>query len=181
MTGRTVGIKVRHHDFTTVTRAITRDQPTDDPRLVAQLARRLLTEIDTSGGIRLLGVGVSTLAGFAQDDLFSTLAEEFWSVPVPAGPLTAEEEGEVHNPVAAHPSAEPAASPGAVVVSSGAPAWRPGQDVWHDEHGAGWVWGSGLGRVTVRFEGPNTTPGPVRTFAADDPSLRPADPPDWTY
>ena len=54
--------------------------------------------------------------------------------------------------------------------------WWPGQDVRHDELGAGWVWGRGLGRVTVRFEGPRTAPGPVRTLAADDPLLQPADP-----
>jgi DNA polymerase-4 len=59
-------------------------------------------------------------------------------------------------------------------------AWYPGQDVVHPELGAGWVWGSGLNRVTVRFEGPRTAPGPVRTLAADDPALHPADPPDWT-
>ena len=47
------------------------------------------------------------------------------------------------------------------------------------ELGAGWVWGSGLNRVTVRFEGPRTPPGPVRTLAADDPALQPTDPPDW--
>ena len=57
--------------------------------------------------------------------------------------------------------------------------WWPGQDVRHDELGPGWVWGRGLGRVTVRFEGPLTAPGPVRTLAADDPLLQPADPPDW--
>src|SRR3712207_8661780 len=44
---------------------------------------------------------------------------------------------------------------------------------------AGWVWGSGLNRVTVRFEGPLTPPGPVRTLAADDPALHPAEPPEW--
>jgi DNA polymerase IV len=57
--------------------------------------------------------------------------------------------------------------------------WWPGQDVRHDQLGSGWVWGRGLGRVTVRFEGPRTPPGPVRTLAADDPALHPADPPDW--
>ena len=54
-----------------------------------------------------------------------------------------------------------------------------GRHLEHDQHGRGWVWGSGLGRVTVRFEGPTTAPGPVRTLAADDPALQPADPPDW--
>jgi DNA polymerase-4 len=48
--------------------------------------------------------------------------------------------------------------------------------VTHDEHGRGWVWGSGLGRVTVRFETRDTPPGPVRTFSVDDPALHPVDP-----
>jgi DNA polymerase-4 len=49
--------------------------------------------------------------------------------------------------------------------------WPPGADVEHDDHGRGWVWGAGLGRVTVRFETAGTPPGPVRTFAVDDPAL----------
>ena len=57
--------------------------------------------------------------------------------------------------------------------------WWPGQDVRHDEYGHGWVWGRGLGRVTVRFEGPLTAPGPVRTLISDDPALHAAEPPDW--
>jgi len=48
----------------------------------------------------------------------------------------------------------------------------PGLDVEHDEHGPGWVWGSGLGRVTVRFETRHTAPGPVSTFSTEDPALR---------
>jgi DNA polymerase-4 len=38
------------------------------------------------------------------------------------------------------------------------------------------VQGSGLGRVTVRFERPGSPPGRVRTFAQDDPLLRRSDP-----
>jgi DNA polymerase-4 len=52
-----------------------------------------------------------------------------------------------------------------------APRWVAGADVEHDVHGRGWVWGSGRGHVTVRFETRNTPPGPVRTFAIDDPAL----------
>jgi DNA polymerase-4 len=51
--------------------------------------------------------------------------------------------------------------------------WRPGMDVEHVAHGPGWVWGSGLGRVTVRFETADSEPGPVHTFADDDVRLRP--------
>jgi DNA polymerase IV len=43
--------------------------------------------------------------------------------------------------------------------------------------GAGWVWGSGKGVVTVRFETAATGPGPVRSYAVDDPALSVADRP----
>ncbi|UQU61750.1 DNA polymerase IV [Couchioplanes caeruleus] len=160
LSARTVTVKIRHYDFTTITRSLTRAQPTDDPRLVAQLAHRLLAEVDTSAGIRLLGVGVTTLADFVQDDLFTTAPPAgLGAEQPPDGPGTGGE------------------APAAPAVTGG---WRPGQDVRHDAYGPGWVWGSGLGRVSVRFEGPTTAPGPVRTFATDDPALHPADPPDWT-
>ncbi|MGB3828660.1 MAG: DNA polymerase IV [Ornithinimicrobium sp.] len=59
------------------------------------------------------------------------------------------------------------------------PQWATGADVIHTEHGPGWVWGSGAGVVTVRFEGPRTQRGPVRSFRADDPQLAASEPPDW--
>src|SRR5215213_1768139 len=71
LSGRTVTIKVRLHDFTTHTRSTTLPAPTDNTRMVARLARTLLTEVDTSGGVRLLGVGVSGLADCIQEDRFS--------------------------------------------------------------------------------------------------------------
>lgn len=170
LSARTVTIKVRHHDFTTITRSATRAQPTDDPRLVAQFARTLLAEIDTSAGIRLLGVGATTLADFVQDDLFGST--------VTATPDTFATSGAHHRP-ADHEEGSPPTAPGRPTPPA-ATDWRPGQDVRHDNHGSGWVWGSGRGVVTVRFEGPSTPPGPVRTFAVDDPALHPSDPPDWT-
>ena len=51
--------------------------------------------------------------------------------------------------------------------------WMPGQDLTHAAHGDGWVWGSGRGLVTVRFETRDTAPGPVITFPEHDPSLTP--------
>ena len=54
--------------------------------------------------------------------------------------------------------------------------WPAGHDVRHAEYGPGWVQGSGLGRVTVRFETPDSVPGRVRTFRTDDPELEPSDP-----
>ncbi|SFF62845.1 DNA polymerase-4 [Blastococcus tunisiensis] len=159
--GRTVTLKLRRYDFTTLTRSQTLPHSTDDSRTIATTARRLLVEAGTQGGLRLLGVGVSGLSVYAQGDLF---AEDLLGEADPAPEATAEEAPE------AVPEVE-------LPVER---RWWPGQDVRHEELGAGWVWGRGLGRVTVRFEGPRTAPGPVRTLAADDPLLTPADPPDWS-
>jgi len=149
MSGRTVTIKVRLHDFTTLSRSATLPSPVDDAATVARLARNLLTELDTSGGVRLLGVGVSGLADWIQDDLFG-------DDPVEEAP----------------PPDEPLPGPPR-------PVWSPGMDVIHDEMGRGWVWGSGRGVVTVRFETAQTPAGPVRSYPIDDPALsawRPEDP-----
>ncbi|HYO40147.1 MAG TPA: DNA polymerase IV [Nocardioidaceae bacterium] len=155
LSGRTVTVKVRLHDFTTSTRSSTLPAPTDSTKVVSRLARALLAEVDTSGGVRLLGVGVSGLADWIQEDLF----EEYDDRATDSATS-----GEPTEPVAADPAPR-------------APRWPPGMDVVHVQHGAGWVWGSGVGRVTVRFETAETGPGPVRTFSADDPELtrRPLD------
>ncbi len=151
LSGRTVTLKVRLHDFSTHTRSTTLPAPTDDPRVVARLARTLLGEMDTSGGVRLLGVGVSGLADWIQEDLFADLTEE-----TPDG--------------GADESVEPLSSDAIERVTRGR-RWAPGMDVVHTEHGPGWVWGSGRGRVTVRFETSETPPGPVKTFSTEDPAL----------
>lgn len=165
--GRTTTVKVRQHDFSQLTRSGTLPYATGDPATIGRQARRLLAGIDVSSGIRLLGVGVSGLTSHAQEEL--ELGDDLFGTAGP-GPL------EVPDSLGAV-AAEPAPRPPAEIDHG--PQWRPGADVRHEEYGAGWVWGSGLGRVTVRFEGPLTPPGPVRTFAADDPALAPADPPDW--
>ncbi|MCL8024305.1 DNA polymerase IV [Nocardioides bruguierae] len=151
--GRTVSIKVRLHDFTTVSRSSTLSSPTDDPGVVARLARALLAElaagpdvgVQLRGGVRLLGVGVSGLADWVQEDLFSSLEEpeddEAEDLPEP-----------------------PRARQGS--------AFAPGVDVEHVEHGRGWVWGAGRGVVTVRFETRESPAGPVRSFSLEDPDLR---------
>ena len=162
--GRTITLKLRRYDFTTLTRSLTLPQPTDDARQIGAVARRLLAEAGTAGGLRLLGVGVSGLSRYAQGDLFPTGLGD---------PRASDAE-----PVTADAPVEAAPAPDAVPLDPAA-RWWPGQDVRHDDLGPGWVWGRGLGRVTVRFEGPRTPPGPVRTLAADDPALQPAEPPDW--
>ncbi len=61
--GRTIGIKVRLDDFTTVTRAHTSGEPTCDVERVTEVALRLLREYAPARPVRLLGVRVAGLAG----------------------------------------------------------------------------------------------------------------------
>ena len=144
LSGRTITLKVRLYDFATLSRSVTLSAPTDDATVIERLAARLLREVDTTGGIRLLGVGVSGLADWVQRDLFADPDP----VPSPEQPDAAEQVDLARQ-------------------------WVAGMDVVHRQHGPGWVWGSGRGRVTVRFETADTGPGPVRTFADDDPDLTP--------
>jgi DNA polymerase IV len=141
LSGRTVTLKVRLHDFTTLSRSTTLNAPTDAAPTIARLARSLLGELDLTGGVRLLGVGVSGLADWIQDDLFG------------------EEHPEDDEPIEALPDLPDVRT------------WVPGLDVVHEDLGRGWVWGAGRGIVTVRFETAETEPGPVRSLPADDPAL----------
>ncbi|MFH8764025.1 DNA polymerase IV [Streptomyces althioticus] len=156
LSGRTIVLKVRRYDFSTLTRSETLRGPTDDPAVVREAAARLLDSVDTTGGVRLLGVGVSGLADYTQEDLFAQAAGG-------AGEEAAEGE-----------EAEPAPEPRPEVPEER--RWSAGHDVRHTEYGHGWVQGSGLGRVTVRFETPGSAPGRVKTFRVDDPALEAADP-----
>lgn len=64
LSGRTVSIKIRYSDFTTVTRSETWETPANLTRLIHQGACRLLERAQTGGRpVRLLGVGVGNLSG----------------------------------------------------------------------------------------------------------------------
>jgi DNA polymerase-4 len=65
--GRTIGIKVRLDDWTTVTRAHTVGSATRDPEVVAGEALRLLAEYAPPRPVRLLGVRVAGLLGDRAD------------------------------------------------------------------------------------------------------------------
>ena len=62
--GRTISIKVRLDDFTTVTRARTIAQPVDDGETVGAIARELLRAYGPPRPVRLLGV---RMAGFESE------------------------------------------------------------------------------------------------------------------
>jgi DNA polymerase-4 len=62
VTGRTVQLKVRFHDFRTITRSETLPEGTDQAATIVGVARRLLGAIDVASGVRLVGLGISQLA-----------------------------------------------------------------------------------------------------------------------
>ncbi|MFF4102927.1 DNA polymerase IV [Streptomyces sp. NPDC001903] len=176
--GRTIVLKVRRYDFSTLTRSETLRGPTDDPAVVREAAARLLEAVDTTGGVRLLGVGVTGLADYTQEDLFAqSMAAEAEAVAegAAAEPGGVPEKGEPGGPGGPAEAAEPGGPTG---EPEPAPErrWAAGSDVLHAVYGPGWVQGSGVGRVTVRFEQPGSPPGRVRTFRVDDPELEPSDP-----
>jgi len=59
--GRTVSIKVRFHDFRTISRSITLPSAVDTGPDVIRAASELLERIDPTPGVRLLGIHVSQL------------------------------------------------------------------------------------------------------------------------
>ncbi len=149
---RTVTVKIKLGDFTSHTRSRTLSGATDAAEVYGEVARSLLRGAAgiVAQGARLIGLGVSGFTTSAQETLFDVHRDHDVTITV---------ERPIRDP---YPRQT---------------AYRPGEDVVHESYGAGWVWGTGLGRVTVRFEAAETGPGPVRTFPVDDPALsRPPDP-----
>jgi DNA polymerase IV len=155
---RTVTVKLKKSDMSTLTRSATLPYATTDAAALTALARRLLLDPRQIGPIRLVGVGFSGLSSVRQDSLFPDL-ELMLSDTDPGSGLEQPES----NPVA----------PASVSDTAG---WRIGDDVTHPEMGHGWVQGAGHGVVTVRFETRATGPGPARTFATDSDDIAPANP-----
>jgi DNA polymerase-4 len=61
LAGRTVTVKVRYHDFRTITRSTTVGEPLSAPSDISRLALGLLEQVELGGGVRLLGVSVRNL------------------------------------------------------------------------------------------------------------------------
>lgn len=155
---RTVTVKLKKTDMSTLTRSATLPYATADMGTLTATARRLLLDPREVGPIRLLGVGFSGLSDVRQESLFPDLDQqeaEFSDVGVPVP--------------------EPEADAG---------GWRIGDDVVHPEFGHGWVQGAGHGVVSVRFETRASGPGLMRTFAVEEAELtraNPVDSLDWPH
>jgi DNA polymerase IV len=149
---RTVIVKLKKSDMTTLTRSATLPYATAEPATLIATARRLLLDPVEVGPIRLLGVGFSGLSDVRQESLFPELEQhevELGDTRVPVAPPEPEAGG-----------------------------WRVGDDVTHPQLGHGWLQGAGHGVMTVRFETRGTGPGPVRTLPVDSPDIAKANPVD---
>ena len=160
---RTVTVKLKKSDMSTLTRSATLPYATTEAAALTAMARRLLLDPQEIGPIRLLGVGFSGLSDVRQESLFPDLE---LSEP--------ESEHSVETVTAAMFGPDPEPSP-----------WRVGDDVTHRDLGHGWVQGAGHGVVTVRFETRSSGPGPARTFSSGPSgigeivSANPVDSLDW--
>jgi len=152
---RTVTVKLKKSDMSTVTRSATLPYATADAGTLTAMARRLLIDPRDIGPIRLVGVGFSGLSDVLQESLFP----------------------ELDYPELDHPELEStdSALPDPAIDDAG---WRVGDDLRHPVFGHGWVQGAGHGVVSVRFETRGSGPGVMRTFEIDTAELTSANPVD---
>ena len=162
---RTVTVKLKKSDMSTLTRSATLPYPTTEAGVLIAVARRLLLDPRQIGPIRLLGVGFSGLSEVRQESLFPDLELSMLAAP---------------SSLQATPPAAQGDDAGWRVGDDA--VWRVGDDVAHRDLGHGWVQGAGHGVVTVRFETRTNGPGPARTFPATSGDLvraNPVDSLDW--
>jgi DNA polymerase IV len=164
---RTVTVKLKKSDMSTLTRSATLPYATTELAALSSLAQRLLLDPRQIGPIRLLGVGFSGLSDVRQESLFPDL-----EAPASGwGPRAAGE----YPQTAETPQAQQVVD---AVAEPETAAWRIGDDVTHPHLGHGWVQGAGHGVVSVRFETRASGPGPMRTFPVEDCGLSSANPVD---
>ncbi|OBG74684.1 DNA polymerase IV [Mycobacterium sp. E1214] len=160
---RTVTVKLKKSDMSTLTRSATLPYATTEAAALGALARRLLLDPREIGPIRLLGVGFSGLSDVQQESLFPDLD------------LTGPASEAPHDVASTETATEAMFAP---APAAGAAPWRVGDDLRHRDLGHGWVQGAGHGVVTVRFETRSSGPGQARTFPADTAELSRANPTD---
>lgn len=79
LVARTVTLKLRFSDFTTITRSVTSDRAVDSPRDLFTAATHLLGEVSLDRPVRLLGLGGSGLEPAGQPRQMPIDAEEDWA------------------------------------------------------------------------------------------------------
>jgi len=78
LAARTITVKVRYGDFTTITRSLTREGALDSSRDLYRVGLELLEQVDLARPVRLLGLGGSTLEDGPQPRQLSLDPAEDW-------------------------------------------------------------------------------------------------------
>ena len=73
--GRTIGLKLRYEDFSTVTRDTSLPVATDDPALIRKTAGECLKRVSLDKRLRLLGVRVGNLTSATQEEPSSPVVQ----------------------------------------------------------------------------------------------------------
>jgi DNA polymerase-4 len=120
-----VTIKVRFHDFQTITRSSTVDEPLDSAPAILREGRALLGGVDARPGVRLLGLAVSGLRAGGPHQLCFDLvagddadADASWSMAERAVDAIRERFGEA------------AIGPASLTGPEGLRPKRPGDQQW---------------------------------------------------
>jgi len=157
---RTVTVRLRDGQFTTIGRSVSLAQASVEPgelRAAAVTAMGLDADEESGVGARLLGVSFGALSPAMQLSLLPTGESCPQSAPI-GGTFTDVESAE---------------------VVTAAVRWVPGQDVLHTALGRGWLVRvvdaetspSGAAEVAVRFEVAGSRSARQRRFAVDDAQL----------
>jgi DNA polymerase IV len=78
LAARTITLKVRYQDFTTITRSLTSEAAVDSPHDLHRIGVALLDNVDLDRPVRLLGLGGSTLVDGSQPRQLTLEASEDW-------------------------------------------------------------------------------------------------------
>jgi len=78
LAGRTISLKVRYSDFTTISRSITLAHPTRNPYELQRVLTLLTPKVDWNRPVRLLGVEIGTLADSGSPRQLSTDEPARW-------------------------------------------------------------------------------------------------------
>ena len=110
MAARTISIKVRFHDFRTITRSTTLPSAVDTGPDVVRAASELLGRIDPSAGVRLLGVHVEPAARMASHASSPSTTWKHRRGTTPPGPSTPSGPASGRTPSCRRPSPDPRGS-----------------------------------------------------------------------
>jgi DNA polymerase-4 len=79
LAARTVTLKLRYDDFSTITRSTTSESALDAPRDLFAVAKELLDQIDLDRPVRLLGLGGSSLEPAGEPRQMPIGTDESWA------------------------------------------------------------------------------------------------------